>query len=171
MADRIPASRRMLIYTALVITLFLAVACGGAATPAPTTAPAEPTPAPAAPTSAPAESTPSPAPADTPAPVAQPTATPAPAASSNVSRALTFVSVDQPNHIDWTNGNPGGTTEFFRDNFNDTLTWKAPVARRYSLAWLSPGSRPPPTNGSGNCARTSLTTTGRSGTLPPPPIT
>jgi peptide/nickel transport system substrate-binding protein len=139
MAERIPASPRMLIYTALVITLFLAVACGGAATPAPTTSPAEPTPAPAAPTSAPAESTPSPAPADTPAPVAQPTATPAPAASSNVSRALTFVSVDQPNHIDWTNGNPGGTTEFFRDNFNDTLTWKAPgsseILPRLAESW------------------------------------
>jgi ABC-type transport system substrate-binding protein len=56
--------------------------------------------------------------------VAQPTPTQAPATAPIISRALTFVSVDQPNHIDWTDGNAGGTTEFFRDNFNDTLTWK-----------------------------------------------
>jgi ABC-type transport system substrate-binding protein len=47
--------------------------------------------------------------------------------------------VDQPDHIDWTNGNPGGTTEFFRDNFNGTLTWKplgsSEVTPRLAESW------------------------------------
>jgi peptide/nickel transport system substrate-binding protein len=49
------------------------------------------------------------------------------------------VTVDQPNHLDWTDGNPGGTTEFFRDNFNDTLTWKpagsTEVVPRLAESW------------------------------------
>jgi peptide/nickel transport system substrate-binding protein len=135
MVSRMSANPRML-FTTLGITLFLAVACGGAASPAPTSAPAAPdTPTPVAQ----ATTAPAPAAADTPAPVAEPTATPAPATSPTISRELIFVSVDQPDHIDWTNGNPGGTTEFFRDNFNDTLTWKplgsSEVTPRLAESW------------------------------------
>lgn len=64
------------------------------------------------------------APGATPAPTAQPAAMPNAPAPRTVSRKLTFVAVDEPVHIDWTDGNPGGATEFFRDSFNDTLTWK-----------------------------------------------
>jgi peptide/nickel transport system substrate-binding protein len=45
-------------------------------------------------------------------------------AATVVSRQLTFVAVDEPLHLDWTDGNPGSSTEYFRDSFNDTLTWK-----------------------------------------------
>jgi peptide/nickel transport system substrate-binding protein len=146
MVGRTPASPKVLILALLGIALFLALACGGAATPAPTAAPAAadtPTPAAQATTAPAPDATDTPAPMAEPtatqAPVAQPTPTQAPATAPTVSRALTFVSVDQPNHIDWTNGNPGGTTEFFRDNFNDTLTWKplgsSEIVPRLAESW------------------------------------
>jgi peptide/nickel transport system substrate-binding protein len=73
-------------------------------------------------------------------PTAQPAAMPNKGASAIFSRNLTFVAVDEPAHIDWTDGNPGGTTEFFRDSFNDTLTWKpsaasSQIAPRLAESW------------------------------------
>ena len=73
-------------------------------------------------------------------PTAQPAAVPNPANPKIVTRNLTFVAVDEPAHIDWTNGNPGATTEFFRDSFNDTLTWKpdaasSQIAPRLAESW------------------------------------
>jgi peptide/nickel transport system substrate-binding protein len=118
-----------------IISLALFVACGGAAaTPAPA-ATLAPTP-----TSAlEATSEPATESATGPVPTAQPADTPAPTTAPVISRELVFVTVDQPNHLDWTDGNPGGTTEFFRDSFNDTLTWKptgsSEVEPRLAESW------------------------------------
>ncbi|HZA25136.1 MAG TPA: ABC transporter substrate-binding protein [Dehalococcoidia bacterium] len=128
-------SKYGLVSMLLIILMAILVACGGAAaTPTPTA-----TSAPSA-TSAPeATAEPTTESVTSPVPTAQPAATPAPTAAPVISRELVFVSVDQPNHLDWTDGNTGGTTEFFRDNFNDTLTWKpigsSEVQPRLAESW------------------------------------
>ena len=98
---RTPFLNKRWFFAACLLVTALEVACAAAAPEA---------------TSAPA--------ANNSAPVANPTATAMPEAME-ISRPLTFVTVDEPNHIDWSDGNAGGTTEFFRDSFNDTLTWKS----------------------------------------------
>lgn len=74
-----------------------------------------------------------PAAANPSAPSALPAAMPNPPASATASRKLIFVAADEPSHIDWSDGSPGGATDFFRDSFNDTLTWK-PSAANSQLA-------------------------------------
>jgi ABC-type transport system substrate-binding protein len=57
-----------------------------------------------------------------PVPQAQPTSTPAPEAPQVISRELRIVTNQEPQHLDWMDGNSGASTEHFRNSFVEPLT-------------------------------------------------
>jgi hypothetical protein len=52
-----------------------------------------------------------------PVPQAQPTNTPMPEAPTLVSRELRIVTNQEPQHLDWMDGNSGASTKHFRNSF------------------------------------------------------
>jgi peptide/nickel transport system substrate-binding protein len=124
------SSSETLVLGVVVFLLVAVIACGTTATA---------TPVPPAATSTPGSGTTlDSAGSPTPVPTVQAAATPNPTPVKIV-RSLTYVTVDEPTGLDFTRGWGGGSIEFFRDNYNDTLTWKPTgtdeIAPRLAEKW------------------------------------
>jgi hypothetical protein len=57
-----------------------------------------------------------------PVPQAQPTEVPVPPAPTVISPDLRIVTNQEPQHLDWMDGNSGASTEHFRNSFVEPLT-------------------------------------------------